>query len=783
MRKIAQIFAMLLAFLAGTGCVDKNPDNKQLELEAPTVTIGEITTSSVTFSWKEVKNATGYEYKLTSGDNVAASDNVSSAETTAAVDGLAAETAYKISMRAIGNEDYLPSAWSEASFTTKKVEQEPEPEPTFVEIKDDILRKYLIDNGIDTDSDGNISFEEAAAFKTIEMGIEYEEDANDANTVKDISGLENFTSLEILNLKFHRVTDASPIEKISALTSLNLGENPITELDLTELGNITDLRLYGTQVENLELAAVPKLTVLYLQRTAVTSLDLSVMPELEQAFINQAQLTKLTASGLSKLTRLDAVENKLTDVNISDCQELMELHLNNNSLSGISLSGLPKLMRLNLYSNKLTSLDVTGLPFLLWLYVFDNNLESLDLSGNAALRELYTSYNPLKEIDLSIHESLEVLEAEYMPNLEFINLKNGYYSDWAYYAIAAENPSLKKVLVDPGFEFDHVSLLFSDRPDVIVSTGEETPENPFPEGKIYIAGGYSSNTAVIWIDGVQHDLPDGGIAATANDVYVAENGDVYAVGWDTPDTGIDRAVIWKNGEMTYLSDGRKNTQAKKVIVYGNDVYVAGNEIGVNNKVILWKNGVAEELPSEANYAEACSMVISDNGDIYVVGYDNGPVVWKNGEKTGGNFGDAGAQLLDIHLNGSDIYYSGFRTDSEGMYRAMVWKGTEATELTDGSKDCMANAVWVSDSGDVYASGNQSSSPKQAMFWKNGVYEGLTSDSYRAFEITGDGSDLYVVGQISTGAFPMGQQMAAVWKNGEVQILCDYNSEARAIFIR
>ncbi len=783
MKRISSIFALLLVFLAGTGCDDKNQEIKPVELDVPEVTLGETTTTTVTFSWKKVENAVGYEYTLTSGDETITNETVSSNETSATVEGLTAETVYKLAMRAVGEGKYETSPWSEKSFTTAK-EENPEPGPEYVEVKDAVLRQYLIDNGVDADSDGIISFEEAAAFKTIEMGIEYEEDANDANTVKDLSGLEHFTSLEVLNLKFHRVSDAAPINRISTLTSLNLGENPITELDLSYLGNLTDLRLYGTQVESLDLAAVPKLTVLYLQRTALTEINLSVLPELEQAFINQARLTKLTATGLSKLTRLDAVENNLTEVNVSDCQELMELHLNNNSLTGISFSGLPKLMRLNLYSNNLTSLNVTELPFLLWLYVFENNLETLDLSGNAALRELYASNNPLKEIDLGIHESLEVLEAEYMPNLEFINLKNGYYSDWAYYAIATDNPSLKKVLVDAGAEYDHVKNIFTNRPEVLVTTGEEVPENPYPEGKVYIAGSYNSNTAVIWIDGVQYDLTDGGIAAVANDVYVTENGDVYAAGWDTPDeSGNTRAIIWKNGEMTYLSDGKKNVQAKSVFVYGDDVYVAGNEVGVGNKILLWKNGEPSVLPSAKAYAEVGSMTISENGDIYVVGYDDGPVVWKNREKLNENLGDAGTQLLGICLKGSDVYYSGFRTDSESMYRAMVWKGTEATELTDGTKDCMANAVWVSDSGDVYAVGNQSSSPKKAMFWKNGTLEELSSDSYRAFDVTGQDNNIYVVGQISTGSFPTGQQKAALWKNGETQVLSDYNSEARAIFIR
>ncbi|HJA98306.1 MAG TPA: hypothetical protein H9779_01730, partial [Candidatus Alistipes avicola] len=349
---------------------------------------------------------------------------------------------------------------------------------------------------------------------------------------------------------------------------------------------------------------------------------------------------------------------------------------------------------------------------------------------------------------------------------------------WAEYYIEQDNNALKTVFVDPGYEFEYVSKLFKNRPDVLVTTGEE-PTDP----KVYVVGAYNDNTAALWIDGVQQDLSDGGISAVANDVYVTQTGDIYVVGWDTSSTGISRAVLWTNGQMTYLSDGTKDVQAKSVAVYGGDVYVAGNEVGTSNEVYLWKNGVATILPSTANYAEVGSMAISDNGDIYVAGYDNGPVVWKNGVKTGETLGDSATQLLGICLHGSDIYYTGYRTNEDYMYRAMVWKGTQATELTDGSADCLANAVWVSDAGDVYVAGTQSSSPKMALLWKNGVLETLPSGSYKALDVTGYGSDLYVVGQISTGSFPFGQQTAVVWKNGEAQTLCQDRSEARAIFIR
>ena len=774
MKKLALIFAVTALLFAGYGCEDSSTENAVVKLESPKITLGEKTQTSIAFSWTPVENASGYEFAISSNDQTVASKTLPASQSNHSVDGLSPNTSYKLALRAIGRDMFENSDWAQVTFSTSS----DDPQPTAVEIKDAVLKNYLFEKGIDSDSDGVISFEEAAAFKTIEMGFEYAEDATDENTVKDLSGLEYFSSLETLNLKFHRVTDAAPIEALSSLTSLNLGENPISALDLSKLGNLTDLRLYGTQIKELDLTAVPKLQVLYLQRTALTALDLTGLTELTSAFINEAQLSSLKADGLSKLTRLDAVKNKLTQLSVTNCEALTELHLNDNQLSEVTLSGLPKLMRLNLYANKLTAIDLTKMPSLLWIFLYDNQISQIDLKANTALREIYITNNPIAELDLSLNAEVEIVEAKQMSQLEQINLKNGYCSDWAEYYIEEGNSALKKVIVDPGYEFEYVSKLFQNRPEVLVTTGEE-PSVP----KVYVVGAHSNNTAALWIDGVQQDLPDGGISAVANDVYVTASGDIYVVGWDTSSTGTARAVLWTNGELTYLSDGTKDVQAKSVAVYGSDIYVAGNEVGTSNTVYLWKNGVPTVLPSVANYAEVGSMAISENGDVYVAGYDNGPVIWKNGVKTGDVLGDASTQLLGIALHGSEVYCSGYRTDENYMYRAMVWQGTQATELTDGTDDCLANAVWVSEAGDVYVAGNQSSSPKKALLWKNGTPETLPADSYKAFDVTGYGGDLYVAGQLSTGSFPFGQQTAVVWKNGVSQSLCDYTSEARAVFVR
>lgn len=102
----------------------------------------------------------------------------------------------------------------------------------------------------------------------------------------------------------------------------------------------------------------------------------------------------------------------------------------------------------------MTALDTSNLPFLMQLSVFENQIASVDFSANPALRNVYLTQNPLTKIDLSANENIMLLEAINMSNLEEINLKNGYCDDWAEYYIVEGNPALKKVIVDPGYEFE-----------------------------------------------------------------------------------------------------------------------------------------------------------------------------------------------------------------------------------------------------------------------------------------------------------------------------------------
>lgn len=455
-----KLFLALAAFAAITisGC------SKSETLQTPEIKVNNLSTTSFSFTWTAIPDATGYTYEVKAANQSKVTDGNREKPENVEVTGLSTASTYTVSVKALGTGSFTDSEYATITVTTLD---------NTIHFADKVLERRLLamtEPKIDADGDGKITFEEAAAVKELQLGFDLKPEST-VDCVTDITGLEYFTSLETLSLKFNSVSDIKPIEGISTLKVLILGENPISSINLDKLGELTDLRLYGTNISDIDLTKTPKLESLYLQRTNVSKVDLTPLQSLDQALLNKCtSLTEIKASNLPSITRIDAVECNLKSFEISDCPSLRELHLNSNKLTSIKMTNLAMLMRLNVYDNQLTSIDVSNLPFLMWLFVYDNQLTSIDLSANVPLREFRASNNPLTEVNLSTNENLVSLELESMSKMKTLNIKNDFYDEYSEYLIVDGNTALEKVITDPGKEFEHVKKLFANNPKVQVVT-------------------------------------------------------------------------------------------------------------------------------------------------------------------------------------------------------------------------------------------------------------------------------------------------------------------------
>lgn len=455
-----KLFLALAAFATITisGC------SKSETLQTPEIKVNNLSTTSFSFTWTAIPDATGYTYEVKAANQSAVTDGNREKPENVEVTGLSTASTYTVSVKALGTGSFTDSEYATITVTTLD---------NTIHFADKVLERRLLamtEPKIDADGDGKITFEEAAAVKELQLGFDLKPEST-VDCVTDITGLEYFTSLETLSLKFNSVSDIKPIEGISTLKVLILGENPISSINLDKLGELTDLRLYGTNISDIDLTKTPKLESLYLQRTNVSKVDLTPLHSLDQALLNKcSSLTEIKASNLPSITRIDAVECNLKSFEISDCPSLRELHLNSNKLTSIKMTNLAMLMRLNVYDNQITSIDVSNLPLLMWLFVYDNQLTSIDLSANVPLREFRASNNPLTEVNLSTNENLVSLELESMSKMKTLNIKNDFYDEYSEYLIVDGNTALEKVITDPGKEFEHVKKLFANNPKVQVVT-------------------------------------------------------------------------------------------------------------------------------------------------------------------------------------------------------------------------------------------------------------------------------------------------------------------------
>ena len=266
--------AKLFLALAAAAAITISGCSKSETLKTPEIEVSNLSTTSFSFTWTAIPESTGYTYEVKAANQSTVNSGNSEKPEKVEVTGLSMASTYTISVQALGTGSFTNSEYATVTVTTLD---------NTVHFTDMVLSRRLLEMTepkIDADGDGKITFEEAAVVKELNLGFS-EKPESSKDCITDITGLEYFTSLETLNLKYNTVSDAKPIEGISTLQVLILGENPISSINLDKLGELIDLRLYGTNISEIDLSKTPKLESLYLQRTKVSKVDLTPLQSLD----------------------------------------------------------------------------------------------------------------------------------------------------------------------------------------------------------------------------------------------------------------------------------------------------------------------------------------------------------------------------------------------------------------------------------------------------------------------------------------------------------------------
>ena len=235
--------------------------------------------------------------------------------------------------------------------------------------------------------------------------------------------LSQNTNLQNLDLYSSIYLGQVNLSNNTALTELNLSSNRLGEIDLSANTALTSLYLEHNDLEEIDLSQNINLQVLSLNTNYLTTVDLSNHTNLKRLKIVSNNLNSINLLNDTALTYLDLSVNDLTEIDLSTNTALQDLYLTHNDLTGINLSNNLDLYSVYLSSNEISWINVTNNVNLRYLWVDYNNLTEIDVSSNTDLRDLHLTKNQLTEIDVSSNTGLNTLVLDYN-KLTGIDLNN-----------------------------------------------------------------------------------------------------------------------------------------------------------------------------------------------------------------------------------------------------------------------------------------------------------------------------------------------------------------------
>jgi len=126
-------------------------------------------------------------------------------------------------------------------------------------ISDKSFLDALIEQGVDANEDGSISYEEAESVTQLDL---FEKG------ISDMTGIGAFTNLSILNCRENHISKLD-VSKNTALVSLDCSSNQINYLNVTKNTSLELLRCQDNQMTSLDLSKNTNLEVLLSATTTV----------------------------------------------------------------------------------------------------------------------------------------------------------------------------------------------------------------------------------------------------------------------------------------------------------------------------------------------------------------------------------------------------------------------------------------------------------------------------------------------------------------------------------
>ena len=223
-----------------------------------------------------------------------------------------------------------------------------------------------------------------------------------------------------------------------------------------------------------------------------------------------------------------------------------------------------------------------------------------------------------------------------------------------------------------------------------VSCGTNDITNPPTQNPVdvYVAG-TKDNHACYWKNNQEVVLNNDAMSFSNATKIIVSNNDVYVLGNYTGANNITKYVFWKNGVMINLSQ-TLSTSSQYVNsitdfdVSGNDVYLVGVTGGIGTVLsfdyAFWKNGV-KTVFSPNNNSITSTFIKFHNNTIYLIGGKNISGTTKKGYFVNNDFTEVSTTLNGFTVKGNDVYVYGGNFSPQDIYYKNITTGQEVSFLT------------------------------------------------------------------------------------------------------
>lgn len=181
--------------------------------------------------------------------------------------------------------------------------------------------------------------------------------------------VEQFTSLQCDNSD---IINASDINQLTSLFTLDLSNNHINEIDISTCKDLRFLNMKNNKIRGIDIKNIPYLTYIDLSNNRLDTIDVSQNKMLASLVINDNTISRLDLSNNLALELLNANRNSLKDINLANQEIISRVLLSKNWFQDIDLINNRKIQYLNLEGNKISAIK---LPIFI-------NLEYLNLENN-----------------------------------------------------------------------------------------------------------------------------------------------------------------------------------------------------------------------------------------------------------------------------------------------------------------------------------------------------------------------------------------------------------------